>query len=196
MRKPVPCLTIIICSLLLFNVAFAGGTDELAEVRDLSWYISQLRSSFAEEEENPLAETEQLFATVTNPGYSVGSNLFSDTDSFKLFGMLQKPGTRLVVAVSNGQKYEVLYSLDNGGGISINESGLFHTGRIKLNVGLNRIKLVAYLDEALTSPEPGKNIQITYVIVKYSPDGKEQVLNSDRSITDVFQDIKKSLSGE
>jgi len=121
---------------------------------------------------------------------------FSDTDSFKLFGMLQKPGTRLVVAVSNGQKYEVLYSLDNGGGISINESGLFHTGRIKLNVGLNRIKLVAYLDEALTSPEPGKNIQITYVTVKYSPDGKEQVLNSDRSITDVFQDIKKSLSGE
>jgi hypothetical protein len=196
MRKLIIFLTIVLCLVLSYNGVFANGGESPAEERDLSWYISQPRSSFAEEEANPLAETEQIFAEVTNREYSVGSTLIHDTDSFILFGICPKPGAKLVAAVLNGSVYEVLYSSDEGKGIMINEGGLFHTEHIKLKVGLNKIKLVAYLDEALESPEPGKNIQITYVSVRYSPGGKEQVLNSNRSITDVIQGVKKSLSGE
>ena len=150
-------LTIVLCLVLSYNGVFANGGGSPAEERDLSWYISQPRSSFAEEEANPLAETEQIFAEVTNREYSVGSTLIHDTDSFILFGICRKPGAKLVAAVLNGSAYEVLYSSDEGKGIMINEGGLFHTEHIKLKVGLNRIKLVVYLDEALESPSRQKH---------------------------------------
>lgn len=184
-----------LCFVSFIMTAFADDTVKALDKRDLDWYIEKSEDGFTEEE-NPLAETDGFLVTITNLSEDGNNFIYSDTNTFTLFGMLKDPDAKVTAAVFNGSGYRELSFLEDCRGIPVNELGLF-AQEITLPEGVDRIKVVAYLNDALEKPEPGKNIQITYITVKYySPDCREQFLKSDRRFIDVLQQIKRSLSGE
>jgi len=70
---------------------------------------------------------------------------------------------------------------------TINSFGLF-TKTIQLSEGGNRIKVIAYTDSALTSPDLGTNIQVSCYTVTYLSDSiKDRLLKTIFNFTQFFK---------
>ena len=198
--KKIVLILLIACFIVPCISVYAGQEDDVpgtfeeesADRRDLDWYIKQPGND--EDEENQLAETEQFLVDLTNRDLSGSKLVFSRT--YMVYGLLKEPDVKVIAAMFDGEAYEELSFEDNCRGIPLSTLGHFAQD-VELSEGTNRIKIVAYLETALEEPEPGINMQISYITVKYySYSEKEQVLNSERRITDVFYRIKQSLGGE
>ncbi len=165
--------------------------------RDLEWYITQPEYTGGEEEEpveNPLAETEQFLVAITNPKPDEKDIIYF-SGAYTIFGMVKEPGVRVTAAVYNGFCYEQLVFTGEEARIPVNGLGLFGQ-EIKLKEGRNRIKIVAYTDEAVSRAVPGENLQLTYFTITRKPNLKDQLFNIDRNVMDVFQQIWQSLGGK
>lgn len=174
-----------------------GDEQEESFERDLRWYITQPEyTGGAEEEpaEDPLGETEQFLVTITNPKPDEKDIIYF-SGAYTIFGIVKEPRVRVTAAVYNGFCYDELVFTGEETGIPVNSLGLFGQ-EIKLKEGRNRIKIVAYTDEAVSSAVPGENLQITYFTITRKPNLKEQLFNIDRKVMDVFHQIWQSLGGK
>mgnify|MGYP001146352078 CR=1 FL=1 len=128
-----------------------------------------------------IGETDQFLATITKP---VGDET-TFKRSYVVCGYTDLQEICIAVAVYNGSKEQYVYISND----SIwNVSGIF-SNEIPLQLGANKLKIVAFPKSEINNLKPGVNAQVTYFTVTVL---KESV--KDKIIQGVLK-VKDSISG-